>query len=92
MYFQQSIARAIKTKCTIQFVDWCPTGFKCEVNYQPHTFISGGDLAPVQGMVCMVANTATIAKAPSCIDHKFHLMYAKHAFMHWCIGDGMEEG
>ena len=25
----------IKTKRTIQFVDWCPTGFKCGINYQP---------------------------------------------------------
>ena len=24
----------IKTKRTIQFVDWCPTGFKCGINYQ----------------------------------------------------------
>merc|ERR1712138_299394 len=25
----------IKTKRTIQFVDWCPTGFKVGINYQP---------------------------------------------------------
>merc|ERR1711959_601918 len=25
----------IKTKRTIQFVDWSPTGFKCGINYQP---------------------------------------------------------
>ncbi|CAN6850029.1 unnamed protein product [Brassica oleracea var. botrytis] len=42
----------IKTKRTIQFVDWCPTG----------------------------------------IDHKFDLMYAKRAFVHWYVGEGMEEG
>ena len=24
----------IKTKRTIQFVDWAPTGFKCGINYQ----------------------------------------------------------
>merc|ERR1719453_2975575 len=27
----------IKTKRTIQFVDWSPTGFKCGINYQPPT-------------------------------------------------------
>jgi tubulin alpha len=31
----------IKTKRTIQFVDWCPTGFKCGINYQPPTVVSG---------------------------------------------------
>ncbi len=25
----------IKTKKTIQFVDWCPTGFKVGINYRP---------------------------------------------------------
>jgi tubulin alpha len=28
---------AIKTRRTIQFVDWCPTGFKVGINYQPPT-------------------------------------------------------
>ena len=29
----------IKTKRTIQFVDWRPTGFKCGINYQPPTVV-----------------------------------------------------
>lgn len=36
---------AIKTKRSIQFVDWCPTGFKVGINYQPPTVVPGGDLA-----------------------------------------------
>nr|CAD7261160.1 unnamed protein product [Timema shepardi] len=43
----------IKTKRTIQFVDWCPTGFKVGINYQPPTVVPGGDLAKVQRAVCM---------------------------------------
>ena len=35
----------IKNKRTIQFVDWCPTGFKIGINYQPPTVIPGGNLA-----------------------------------------------
>ena len=31
----------IKTKKTIQFVDWCPTGFKVGINYQPPTVVPG---------------------------------------------------
>lgn len=38
----------MKTKKTIQFVDWCPTGFKCGLNYQPPTVVPGGDLAKVR--------------------------------------------
>jgi len=31
----------IKTKRTIQFVDWCPTGFKVGINYQAPTVVPG---------------------------------------------------
>lgn len=82
----------IKTKRTIQFVDWCPTGFKCGINYQPPHAVPDGDLAEVKRAVCMVANTTAIAEALSRIDHKFDLMYAKRAFVHWYVGEGMEEG
>merc|ERR1719247_2152595 len=48
----------IKTKRTIQFVDWSPTGFKCGINYQPPTVVPGGDLAKV-----VRASITTLAKA-----------------------------
>uniref|UniRef100_A0A8C7BZU0 Tubulin alpha chain n=1 Tax=Neovison vison TaxID=452646 RepID=A0A8C7BZU0_NEOVI len=83
---------AIKTKRSIQFVDWCPTGFKVGINYQPPTVVPGGDLAKVQRAVCMLSNTTTIAEAWALLDHKFDLMYAKRAFVHWYMGEGMEEG
>ncbi|KAI7891169.1 tubulin alpha-1 chain [Mucor mucedo] len=83
---------AIKTKRTIQFVDWCPTGFKVGINNQPPTIVPGGDLAQVQRAVCMLSNTTAIAEAWARLDHKFDLMYAKRAFVHWYVGEGMEEG
>ncbi|VBB26052.1 unnamed protein product [Acanthocheilonema viteae] len=82
----------IKTKRTIQFVDWCPTGFKVGINYQPPTVVPGGDLAKLQRAVCMLSNTTAIAEAWARLDHKFDLMYAKRAFVHWYVGEGMEEG
>ncbi|VDK69702.1 unnamed protein product [Onchocerca ochengi] len=83
---------SIKTKRTIQFVDWCPTGFKVGINYQPPTVVPGGDLAKVPRAVCMLANTTAIAEAWARLDNKFDLMYAKRAFVHWYVGEGMEEG
>ncbi|XP_026481048.1 tubulin alpha-1 chain-like [Ctenocephalides felis] len=82
----------IKSKRAIQFVDWCPTGFKVGINYQPPTVVPSGDLAKVQRAVCMLANTTAIAEAWSRLDHKFDLMYSKRAFVHWYVGEGMEEG
>ncbi|THD19593.1 Tubulin alpha chain [Fasciola hepatica] len=83
---------SLKSKRTIQFVDWCPTGFKVGINYQPPTVIPGGDLAKVQRAVTMMSNTTAIAEAWVRMDHKFDLMYAKRAFVHWFVGEGMEEG
>jgi tubulin alpha len=83
---------AIKTKKTIQFVDWCPTGFKCGINYQAPTPVPGGDLAKVQRAVCMISNSTAIADVFSRINQKFDLMYSKRAFVHWYVGEGMEEG
>merc|ERR1712007_79534 len=91
-YHEQLSVATIKTKRTIQFVDWCPTGFKVGINYQPPTVVPGGDLAKVQRAVCMLSNTTAIAEAWARLDHKFDLMYAKRAFVHWYVGEGMEEG
>ena len=131
----------IKTKKSIQFVDWCPTGFKVGINYQvtiifthaflkchyfqpqeplltlvcpalyivlnskrllfrstkelfsqPPTAVPGGDLAKVHRAVCMLSNTTAIAEAWARLNQKFDLMYAKRAFVHWYVGEGMEEG
>ena len=40
----------------------------------------------------MLSNTTAIAEAWSRLDHKFDLMYSKRAFVHWYVGEGMEEG
>ncbi|NXL63645.1 TBA8 protein, partial [Chordeiles acutipennis] len=66
--------------------------FQVGINYQPPTVVPGGDLAQVQRAVCMLSNTTAIAEAWARLDHKFDLMYAKRAFVHWYVGEGMEEG
>lgn len=54
--------------------------------------VPDGDLAPVPRAVCMLANTTAIAEAWIRLDLKFDLMFAKRAFVHWFVGEGMEEG
>ncbi|XP_044749292.1 tubulin alpha-4 chain-like [Coccinella septempunctata] len=82
----------MKAKSSVKFVDWCPTGFKVGINYQPPTVVPGGDLARVQRAVCMLANTTAIQDAWAKLNKKFDLMYTKRAFVHWYVGEGMEEG
>ena len=48
----------------------------------------GGELAPVPRSVCMISNTTAMADAWARLDHKFDLMYAKRAFVHWYVGEG----
>jgi tubulin alpha len=83
---------SLKNKSTIQFVDWVPTGFKCGINQQKPTVIPGGELAQTNRAVCMLANTTAISEVFARIDRKFDLMFAKRAFVHWYVGEGMEEG
>ena len=82
----------IKSDRKVNFVDWCPTGFKIGINYQPPTVVPSGDLGRVPRALCMLSNTTAIAEAWARLDHKFDLMYAKRAFVHWYVGEGMEEG
>ena len=48
----------------------------------------GGDLAKLNRAVCMLSNTTAIAEAWARLNHKFDLMYAKRAFVHWFVGEG----
>jgi len=87
-----SAVSSIKSKSHIQFVDWSPTGFKCGVNWQPPTVVPGGALAGVKRAVTMICNSTAVHDVFARVDHKFDLMYAKRAFVHWYVGEGMEEG
>ncbi|KAF2070913.1 hypothetical protein CYY_007757 [Polysphondylium violaceum] len=83
--------RTEKSKSVV-FVDWSPTGFKCGINSNPPTVVPGGDLSRVEKSVCMLSNTTAIGQVFSRINHKFDLMFLKRAFVHWYVGEGMEEG
>lgn len=83
---------AIKAQPTFNLVDWCPTGFKVGINDQKPVNVPSSELASVNRCVSMLSNTTAIAEAWARIDHKFDLMYSKRAFVHWYVGEGMEEG
>ncbi|KAF7544525.1 hypothetical protein G7Z17_g9884 [Cylindrodendrum hubeiense] len=91
----QAVA-ALKEKSSFNLVEWCPTGFKIGINYQKPVAVpaatSDGGLASVHRSVSMLSNTTAIAEAWSRLDYKFDLMHSKRAFVHWYVGEGMEEG
>jgi tubulin alpha len=81
----------VKKKKTVQFVDWCPTGFKCGINFQPPGVVEGSDLPKVSRSVSLICNNTEVKEVFRNICRGFDLMYAKRAFVHWFVGEGMEE-
>jgi len=81
----------VKNKQNVKFVDWSPTGFKCGLNNSSPTVIEGGELALVDKSLTLIANTTAVSEVFKRMDEKFDLMFAKRAFVHWYVGEGMEE-
>ncbi|XP_048381799.2 tubulin alpha-1C chain-like isoform X2 [Stegostoma tigrinum] len=82
----------IKSMRAVSFVDWCPTGFKIGINHQAPTLVPGTDLPRLTRAVCMLSNTTAISSAWTRLNMKFDKLYAKRAFVHWYVGEGLEEG
>lgn len=84
--------RAIKLiKRRTNFVSWCPTGIKLDLNDSHQAHISGSDLSKLPRSCCMAANHTSIEDAWKTVINKFELLYRKRAFVHWFIGEGVEE-
>jgi tubulin alpha len=77
----------------VRFVDWVPTGFKCSIStttQQSATQTQSAattEFAPVSRSCCMVANNTCIVQSMANIHHKFDLLFAKRAFVHWYCGE-----
>jgi tubulin alpha len=84
--------KLMKTKQSIQFVDWSPCAFKIGLNSQSPSFVPGSDMAAVDKSCALISNNTGIAEVFSRMNEKFDLLYAKRAFVHWYVGEGMEEG
>ncbi|EPB70073.1 tubulin/FtsZ family protein [Ancylostoma ceylanicum] len=83
---------SLKANMGLRFVSWCPTGFKVGINERRPEVVPGAGLAPTPRALCMLSNTTAIAETWARLDRKFDIMYAKRAFVHWYVGEGMEEG
>jgi len=81
----------LKSKKKIKFVDWCPPGFKCGVNFQTPKVFSGGIIGKSIRSASVICNNTAVCEVFSRIYNQFHLMYSKGAFVHWYFEEGMEE-
>jgi len=89
----------LKQNNKISFVEWCPTGFKIGLNKVPAALITDAErnvediTAAAARNVTMIGNNVAVSRVfTERINKKYDMMYAQRAFVHWYVGEGMEEG
>merc|ERR1711997_1248804 len=83
----------LKQNNKISFVEWCPTGFKIGLNAVPAKQLDDDKMAAANRNVTMIGNNVAVSRVfTERINAKYDLMYAQRAFVHWYVGEGMEEG
>merc|ERR1712014_38747 len=83
----------LKQNNKISFVEWCPTGFKIGLNEVPANEVTNDVMARTPKNVCMIGNNVAVSRVfTERINKKYDMMYSQRAFVHWYVGEGMEEG
>jgi len=83
----------LKSKNTVSFVDWCPTGFKIGLNDVPAASVPADDMAASDNNCTMIGNNIAVNRVFSeRLSKKYDMMYSQRAYVHWYVGEGMEEG
>merc|ERR1712154_481107 len=83
----------MKANKKVTFVEWCPTGFKVGLNEVPAAQVEHDEMASFERNVVMIGNNTAVSRVFSeRISKKYDMMYSQRAFVHWYVGEGMEEG
>merc|ERR1712176_44317 len=96
----------LKQNNKVSFVEWCPTGFKIGLNNVPATVLPENDkdgkkfpkseediMAKADRNAVMIGNNVAVSRVfTERITKKYDMMYSQRAFVHWYVGEGMEEG
>merc|ERR550519_1506396 len=83
----------LKQNNKVSFVEWMPTGFKIGLNEKPAAKMDGDDIAHSDKNAVMIGNNIAVNRVfTERINKKYDMMYGQRAFVHWYVGEGMEEG
>merc|ERR1711970_733285 len=55
-----SVMQWLKSNSKVQFVDWCPTGFKIGLNNEPVAAVPDDDMQRVENSVVMIGNNVAV--------------------------------
>jgi len=83
----------VKTQGKVSFVEWCPTGFKIGLNNVPAATVENDVMAPAVRNATMIGNNIAVNRVfTERLSKKYDMMYSQRAYVHWYVGEGMEEG
>jgi len=83
----------LKQNNKVSFVEWCPTGFKIGLNDHPAASVVGDVMAESKRNAVMIGNNIAVNRVfTERLSKKYDMMYSQRAYVHWYVGEGMEEG
>jgi len=88
-----STVQWLKSNNKVSFVEWCPTGFKIGLNDVPAAALDSDTMASCPKNAVMIANNIAVNRVfVERLSKKYDMMYSQRAYVHWYVGEGMEEG
>jgi len=83
----------VKRTNKVSFVEWMPTGFKIGLNDAPPAKVEGDPMEDAENTCVMIGNNIAVNRVFSeRLSKKYDMMYSQRAYVHWYVGEGMEEG
>merc|ERR1712048_1200936 len=83
----------LKQQNKVSFVEWMPTGFKVGLNKIPCAELTNDVLKPTKKTCAMIGNNVAVNRVfQERLSKKYDMMYSQRAYVHWYVGEGMEEG
>jgi len=77
----------------VSFVEWMPTGFKVGLNSTSPVYVEDDPMFEANRTCAMVGNNIAVSRVFSeRLSKKYDMMYSQRAYVHWYVGEGMEEG
>lgn len=71
----------IKTRRTIRFVDWMPTGFKCSISPQHAVFLPGSGFSTPECLAVLFANSSSLVELVSRTCADFDQLFSRRTFV-----------
>jgi len=83
----------VKKHTKVVFVEWMPTGFKVGLNAVPCVALEQDVLQQTTRTCAMIGNNVAVNRVfTERLSKKYDMMYSQRAYVHWYVGEGMEEG